>query len=128
VLLVDDRRPEQRHDAVARELIDRALVPMHSAGEELEATIHDRVDGLGIEALRERAEPHDIGEEHRDLLTLALTPSRRRDRAAGRSAVGPVGCGAVSEGPAGARRTMNTHRPRARREATDEIEFPLIKR
>jgi hypothetical protein len=77
VVLVGDRRAEEGHDAVAGELIDRALVAMHGAGEELEAAVHDRVDGLWIEALRERAEPHDIGEEHRDLLALAL------ERAAG---------------------------------------------
>jgi hypothetical protein len=79
LVLVGDRRAEEGHDAVARELIDRALVAMHGAGEELEAAVHDRVDDLGIEALRQRAEPHDIGEEHRDLLALALEGSLGRE-------------------------------------------------
>jgi hypothetical protein len=44
----------------------------HGAGEQLEAAVHDRVDGLGIEAFGEAAEADDIGEEDCDLLALAL--------------------------------------------------------
>ena len=51
VVLVSDRRPEQRHHAVAEELVDRALVAMHLVQDHLEGAVHDRVDFLGVEAL-----------------------------------------------------------------------------
>jgi hypothetical protein len=65
---------------------------MHGAGEELEAAIHDRVDGLWIEALGERAEPYDIGEKHRDLLPFALERALGREDLLGEVARG-VGLG-----------------------------------
>jgi hypothetical protein len=66
---------------------------------------------------REVQNPQSLPRPHRVPLGpgAALTPSRRRDRAAGRSAVGPVGRGAVSEGPADARRpTEGQHPPSPR--------------
>ena len=51
VVLVSDRRPEQRHHAVAEELVDRALVAVHLVQDHLEGAVHDRVDFLGVEAL-----------------------------------------------------------------------------
>ena len=78
VVLVGDRRAEQRHDAVAEELVDRALVAVDLGQHQLEGAGHEGVDVLGIEALGDRGEAGDVHEEHRDLLALAL------DRALGR--------------------------------------------
>ena len=72
VVLVGDGRAEQRHDAVAEELVDRALVAVHLGQHELEGPAHQPVDLLGVEALRQRREARDVHEEHRHLLALAL--------------------------------------------------------
>ena len=52
VVLVRDGRAEQRHDAVAEELVDRALVAVHLGQHEIEGAAHEPVDFLGIEAAR----------------------------------------------------------------------------
>ena len=43
VILVRDRRAEERHDAVAGVLIDRALEAMHAFREDREEAVEDRV-------------------------------------------------------------------------------------
>ena len=49
VVLVGDRRAEERHHAVAEELVDGALVRVDGGEDDLEASVHDLVDVLGIE-------------------------------------------------------------------------------
>ena len=51
VVFVADGSPEESHDAVAGELIDRAFVTMDVACQDIEAAIHDRMDAFRIEAL-----------------------------------------------------------------------------
>jgi hypothetical protein len=51
VVLVRDRRAEERHDAVARVLVDRPLEAVHAVGQDLEKAIEDRVPLLGIDLL-----------------------------------------------------------------------------
>src|SRR5437016_1098902 len=77
VILKGDRRPEERHDAIAGELVDRALVAVHSLHEVYEGPVHDTVEVLRIESGRKRREADTIDEQHRHLLALAL------ERAAG---------------------------------------------
>ena len=72
VVLVGDRRPEQRHDAVAGELVDGALEAVDALGEDREEAIHHLAPRLGIGALGEVHRAHHVGEENRDLLALAL--------------------------------------------------------
>ena len=72
MVLVRDRSAEQGHDAVAGELVDGALIAVDAPGEDVEAAIHDGVDGLRIETLSERTEAYDIGEENRDELPLTF--------------------------------------------------------
>jgi hypothetical protein len=72
VVFVRDRRAEQRHDAVTSVLVDRALETVNSLGEDREEAIHDLVPLLGIDSLREIHRPLHVGEEHGDLLALAL--------------------------------------------------------
>ncbi len=77
VVLMGDRGAEERHDAVAQELVDRALVLVHLGQHELEGPAHEPVHLLGIQALGERREARDVHEEHRDLLALALKRAAR---------------------------------------------------
>src|SRR5213593_2464412 len=71
-VLVGDGRAEERHDAVARVLVDRALEPVDLRSDQLEAALDDAVHVLRIELLGERREPRHVGEEDRDLAALAL--------------------------------------------------------
>src|SRR5262249_6879643 len=72
VILVRDRRAEERHDAVAGELVHRPLEAVHARGEDGEEAIDDPVPVLGIELLGELHRALHVGEEHRHLLALAL--------------------------------------------------------
>ena len=76
VVLVRDRRAEERHHAVARELIHGALVAVHRLHDRLKAAVHDAVQILGIEARRERGEARDVGEQHGHELALAFERAR----------------------------------------------------
>src|SRR5262249_2387714 len=72
VILVRDRRAEERHDAVAGELVHRPLEAVHARSEDGEETIDDPVPLLGIELLGQLHRALHVGEKHRDLLALAL--------------------------------------------------------
>lgn len=62
VVLVRDRRPEQRQQPVAEELGHCSLVAMHPFEHHVEAAGHDRVSVLGIEPLGDAREADDVGE------------------------------------------------------------------
>ena len=79
VILMRDRRAEQRHHAVAGELVDRALEPMHAVGRDPEKVFDDTEPSFGIEPLGEGHRAFDIGEQHGDVLALAF---QRRPRLA----------------------------------------------
>ena len=72
VVLVRDRRAEQRHDPVAGVLIHRAFVAVYALGEDLEEAIEQTVPVLGVELRREIGRALHVGEQHRHLLALAL--------------------------------------------------------
>src|SRR5262249_34612880 len=72
MVLVCNRRTEERHDAVAGEMGDGALEAMDSLGEQRGEPLHDAVEHLGVEVLGELHRPLHVGEEHRDLLARAL--------------------------------------------------------
>jgi hypothetical protein len=83
VVLVGERRPEERHDAVAHHLVDGALVAVHRLHHQLAHPVDDRPELLGI-AVRDRFdEAVDVGEEHRHLLALALQRLARVENALG---------------------------------------------
>ena len=71
-VLVGDRRAEERHDAVARVLVDGAFEAMDLGRDQLEAAVDDPVDVLGIEPFGQRREAGDVREQHGDLPSLAL--------------------------------------------------------
>ena len=85
VVLVRDRRAEQRHDPVAGVLIHRALVAVYALGEDLEEAIEQTVPVLGVELRREIGRALHVGEQHRHLLALAF-----ERRARGQDLVGEV--------------------------------------
>jgi hypothetical protein len=72
MVLVRDRRAEERHDAVAGELVDRALEAVDAGGQDLEEAVEDAMPLLGIDAFGQLHRVHDVGEEHRHELPLAL--------------------------------------------------------
>ena len=78
VVLVRHRRPEDRHDAVAGELVDRALEAPDARGEDGEEPVHDQLPRLGVELLGQLHRAADVGEQDRDLLALAVPDGGRR--------------------------------------------------
>ena len=72
MVLVGDRRTEERHDPIARVLVDRALEPMYSVGQDPEEAIEDGVPDLGIQPLGQLHRALHVRKQHRDLLALAL--------------------------------------------------------
>ena len=101
VILVGDRRAEQRHDAVPEKLIDRALVAVNRVQDHLEGAVHDGVDLLGIQALGHRREAGHVGEHHGDLLALSLDGALRREDLLGEMPRGVRGGRGESLGNAG---------------------------
>ena len=72
VVLMGDRRPEDGHDPVAGEFVDRSLVAVDGLGEDREEALHGRPPLLGVLLLGHVHRALDVGEEHRDELALAL--------------------------------------------------------
>ena len=72
VVLVPDRRPEQRHDPVAHHLVDRALVVVDRLHHALQHRVEALPCLLGITVGQELHGALQICEEDRDLLSLAL--------------------------------------------------------
>ena len=77
MIFVSDGRPEERHDAVAEELVDRALVAMDLGQHQLEGASHEPVDVLRIQSLGHRGEARHVDKEHRDLFALAFEGALR---------------------------------------------------
>jgi hypothetical protein len=77
VIFVRDRCAEERHDAVAGELVHRAFEPMHAVGEDGNEALHDVMPFLRIELLGELHRALHVGEQHGHLLALALEGAAR---------------------------------------------------
>ncbi len=75
VVLVGERRAEQRHDAVAHHLVDGALVAVDGLHHVLEHGIEELARLLGIAVGEQLHRALEVGEEDRDL--LAFTFQRR---------------------------------------------------
>ena len=98
VVLVGDGGPEERHDAVAGELVDRPLEAVDTVGEDPHEPVHHREPVLGVEVLLEFHRPLHVGEEDRDLLVF---PSREAREARAFSAMCSGGGGGAGGAPAG---------------------------
>ena len=72
VVLVGERGAEERHEAVAEELVDRALVTVHLGEGRLEKGVDQGVHPLRSKPLGEAGGADEVAEEHGDGLALAL--------------------------------------------------------
>ena len=94
VVLVRDRRAEQRHDAVAGVLVHRPLEAVHALGEDGEEAVEDRVPLFGIELLGQLHRALDVGEQYGDLLALAFEGTATAENLF-RQMAGRIGAGTV---------------------------------
>jgi len=72
VILVGERRAEEGHDAVAHDLVDGPFVAVDGLHHPLEHGIEDLARLLGIAVGEQLHGALEVGEEHGDLLALAL--------------------------------------------------------
>ena len=70
VILMRDRRPEQREEPVAGELRCRALVALHFGERGIDKPANQVVHRLGPEALGKGGRPHEVAKQHADPLQL----------------------------------------------------------
>ena len=61
---------EKRHDPVTQELVHRSIVLVHGLQDDVEGSLHDLADLLGIEPLGQGGEAGDVREEHAHLFAL----------------------------------------------------------
>jgi hypothetical protein len=66
------RRAEQRHDPVAHDLVDRALVAVDGLHHPLEHRVQELGGLLGVPVGQQLHRPLEVGEEEGDLLALAF--------------------------------------------------------
>ena len=79
MVFVRDGRPEERHDPVTKELVDRALEAVHRSQDDLECAIHNHVDVFGIQLLGHGRETRHVREHYRYDLALALDGALGRE-------------------------------------------------
>ena len=72
VVLVGERRAEERHDAVAHHLVDRALVAVDGLYHALEDGVEELPGLLGVPVGQQLHGPLEVSEKYRDLLALAF--------------------------------------------------------
>ena len=77
VILVGDRRAEERHEAIAQELVHRPLVAVHVGQRQLEEPAQQHVHGVRAQPLRQPGGADDVAEQHADGLPLALHGAAR---------------------------------------------------
>ena len=107
VILLGERRTEERHDSVAHHLVDRALVPVDGFHHQLEDGVQELARFLGIAIRQQLQRPLQIGEQHGHLLSLAL---ERRWATRGSCPPGTAACRRPGDAEAG---TPARPRPRA---------------
>ena len=72
MILVGERCPEQRHDAVAHHLIDEAFVAVHRFHHALQHWGENFARLLGVSVGKQLGRTLHVGEQHGDLLALSL--------------------------------------------------------
>ena len=85
VILVGQRGAEERHEAVAEELVDGALVAVDLGQGGLEEAVEEDVHGLRPQPFGQRGGADQVAEEHGDRLALAF-----QRRARGEDPLGEV--------------------------------------
>ena len=72
MVFVRHRRAEQRHEAVAEELVDGAFEAVHFGQRQREELVEQVVHRVGTQALRELGRIGHVAKQHRDLLAFAF--------------------------------------------------------
>jgi hypothetical protein len=72
VILMGHRRPEERHDAVAHDLVHRALVAVDGLHHPLEDGVQQLPSVFRVPIRQQLHRALEVGEEHGDLLPLAF--------------------------------------------------------
>ena len=85
MILMRNRCAEQRHNAVAQDLVDRALVAMHGIHHDADRSVEDAARFFRVGAFDDLERAFDVGEQHRDVLALA-----RQQRPGIKDALGKV--------------------------------------
>ena len=98
MVLVGERRAEQRHDPVAHDLVDGALVAVDGLHHPLEHGIEELPRLLGVAVGEQLHRALEVGEEHGDLLALALEGGLRGEDLLG-EVLGGVGLGESNRAP-----------------------------
>ena len=70
MVLVSERRAEERHDSVAHHLVHGPLVPVDRLSHALEDGEEKSLGLLGVAVAEELHRAFEVSEEHRDLLAL----------------------------------------------------------
>src|SRR4029077_11835138 len=85
IVLTRHRRAEERHQRIADELLHRSAPTLELVQQTLVVGPQDRLNVLRVQLLVAGSEGHEVGEEHRDDLSLSrahavaasnLSPSR----------------------------------------------------
>jgi len=90
MVLVCEWSTKQRHEAVSKELVDGAFVPMDLSEREVEETVEETVHRLATNPLGEGGGVDDVAEEHRHMLALAFEGALGREDLLGKM-LGSVG-------------------------------------
>jgi hypothetical protein len=72
MVLVGEGRAEQCHDPITHHLVDCALIAMHGLHHPFEHGIEDAAGLFGIAVREQLHAAFEVGEQHGDLLALAL--------------------------------------------------------
>src|SRR5262249_34885173 len=72
VVLMGNRRSEERHEAIPQELIDGAFIVMDGPQHQLKKLVQDGMHSLWPKLLRQARAIREVTEEHGDLLALPL--------------------------------------------------------
>jgi hypothetical protein len=75
MVLVGDRRPEQGHDAITHDLVDRALIAMHRRHQALQDRIEELAGLLGVAIRQQLHRALQVRKENRHLLALPFKRS-----------------------------------------------------
>jgi hypothetical protein len=84
VIFAGERRAEQRHDAVAHDLVDGAFVAMHRFHHLIEHRVEQLARLLGVAVGQQLHRSLEIGEQHGDLLALAFDRGLGREDLVGK--------------------------------------------
>ncbi len=83
VVLVGDRRAEQRHDAIAGELVHRAFPVVDGVQHELEGAVHQLMELLRVEGAGQLGRALHVDEEDGHVLPFAAERSALGENALG---------------------------------------------